>query len=372
VFDRVRQIPEEEYIKQKNLALLEQRAELVKTFNPYQPDYNGWFSMDEIYSPAGETLHRKLAGPLIKIYKLPYKNQPFVTVDPNFSVPLEANFDGKLTLLGYDLPARHAEAGGGFPITLFWRVEDNLDQTYIVFNRLLDSRQNAWGGYDRLPQEVADTALWYPGEIVMDAFHIPIRDDTPDGIYTIDIGLYNQVDQTAQSLQILENGQPIEQTSVRIGPVKVGKISTEPVLPQEQVKPRYPVSVKLGEPSVILLRGYDLSLEKETARLTVYWESLEPTSVDWSIFAHIRNQTGETVAQKDGPAGGSGDVYYPSSLWGMGEVIADEVIIPLPNGLPPGEYSLVIGLYDLTDGTRLTVPHSINNEIELDALYLPN
>jgi hypothetical protein len=44
---------------------------LIKTFNPYQANYDGWFYLDELYGPAGETLSRTHPGPLLKVYRLP-------------------------------------------------------------------------------------------------------------------------------------------------------------------------------------------------------------------------------------------------------------------------------------------------------------
>ena len=76
----------------------------------------------------------------------------------------------------------------------------------------------------------------------------------------------------------------------------------------------------------------------------------------------MRNAAGETVAQKDQPPL---DGAYPTSLWDPGEIIADELIIPLPDELPSGEYSLVIGLYDFTTGLRLPVPGAADDSLQL-------
>ena len=55
----------------------------------------------------------------------------------------------------------------------------------------------------------------------------------------------------------------------------------------------------------------------------------------------------------------------PTSLWDTGEMIVDEVTIPTPSELPAERYELVIGLYNIIDGSRLAVPNSIHNEIVL-------
>jgi 4-amino-4-deoxy-L-arabinose transferase-like glycosyltransferase len=364
-YGRARAGQAEEMARQQQLAYLEEKATLIKEFNPYRPPAElAWFYMDQLYGPAGEVWQRLGPGPLIKIYRLPYENQPYRLEAPAISTPVEANFAGKLTLLGYDLANRRAEPGGVIPLTLYWRAETRLYETYVVSNRLLDSQQRSWGGYDRWPQETANTRLWHPGEVVVDAFNLPVDPAAPPGIYTIDIGLYDQADSTAAPLPLVRAGRPLNQNSVRMGPLKVGGPPPGRILSPQVLKPRTKIAVTLGVPPVISLRGFDLLQSDETWDITLYWESLAQTSLDWSIFVHLRNQAGETVAQKDGPAGG-GESPYPTSLWDVGEIIADKITLSLPPELPAGRYTLVVGLYNLADGTRLDVPNSLNNEINL-------
>jgi 4-amino-4-deoxy-L-arabinose transferase-like glycosyltransferase len=368
IFDRRRADNLEEEARLNQLAFLEEQATLVKEFNPYRNEADsGWFYLDQLYGPAGETLIRVNPGPLIKIYRLPYESQPYSLEMPPIANPVNANFDNQLTLLGYDLPSRRSSPGGSFPLTLYWQAADRMDKTYVIFNHLLDSQQQNWGGYDRWPQETANTNLWHPGEVVVDAFSLPIAVDAPDGIYTIDIGLYDQVDPTGTPLTLFENGSPTGSNSVRIGPVKVGKTPPDLVL-SSGVAPQTPMSVDLGDPPVIRLLGYDLVQEFEALQLTLYWESLAQTSYDWTIFSHLRNRANETVAQGDVLAGGG---RYSSSLWDANEKIADSITIKLTPEIPPGEYSLVVGLYDLNTGVRLTVPNSVHNEIILTTVQKP-
>ena len=135
--------------------------------------------------------------------------------------------------------------------------------------------------------------------------------------------------------------------------------------------PNTPLSVKFGEPPVIELRGYTLAPVDDALHLTLYWESVAPTPINWSIFAHLRNQAGETVTQKDGPAGSSSGISYWTSIWTPGELITDTLAIPLPSDLPAGNYTLVVGLYNLADGSRLAVPNSPNRELTLATRILP-
>lgn len=363
-FDRRRADLEEEQSRQRLLAFLDEKAELIKIFDPYRPTYRGdWFYLDQLYGPAAETLERDSPGPLIKVYRLPYESQPYTLDIPSIPVLIYANFDDKLTLLGYDLPTRRAEPGGALPLTLYWQASSRLEKTYVVFTRLLDSEQRRWGGYDRWPQETANTMLWHPGEIVTDIFSLPVNTDAPAGVYTIDVGLYDQADPSASSLPLLRDNALIGQSSVRIGPVKVGGPPPGAVLLPAKVSPQHSLSIELGQPPLIMLHGYDLFQTETELRLRFYWESLAPSPIDWSIFAHLRNQQHEIIAQKDGPA----SLTYPTSLWDAGEIIADEIVIPLPVELPSGEYDLVVGMYDFATDTRLPVKDSPDGTILLQS-----
>jgi hypothetical protein len=367
---RIRQDPAEEAARLKQLALLEEKAVLIKTFNPYRHfDDGSWFYLDQLYGPAAETLKRIYPGPLIKIYRLPYDSQPYQLAMPDISVPVKAIFDGKLMLLGYDLPTRRAQPGEGFPLTLYWQAESQMRENYVIFSRLLDREQQSWGGYDRWPQETAKTSLWHPGEVVIDTFNLPVSVDAPDGVYTLDIGLYDQADPMAAPLPILQAGHPTGQNSVRIGPVKVGGGPSGTILSSDQINPQISLSTTLGQPPLIRLHGYDLIQEKELVELALYWESLAQTNVDWSVFVHLRNEAGEIVAQQDGLAGGIQNPY-PTSLWEAGEIVTDRFSLSLPAELPPAQYHLVVGLYNLADGMRLPVPGSLNNEINLITLNI--
>jgi hypothetical protein len=45
--------------------------------------------------------------------------------------------------------------------------------------------------------------------------------------------------------------------------------------------------------------------------------------------------------------------YYPTYLWGAGEVFDDEYVLIVPEGLADGRYPIQIGLYDPHSGVRL-------------------
>jgi hypothetical protein len=100
--------------------------------------------------------------------------------------------------------------------------------------------------------------------------------------------------------------------------------------------------------------------------LTLYWRPEVSLQSDYTTFLHLRNAANETVAQKDNPPAAG---RYPTSLWDPGEVIIDEIILPLDQ-VGPGEYTPVVGLYELATGARVPVPGNPANEVSLAPVVL--
>ena len=301
--------------------------------------------------------------------------------EPPVTHRVEANFADQVKLVGYDLGANRAEPGGGVPLTLYWQGLDWLGSDYTIFIKLLAADQSVHGGRDRLPNEGYRTLYWAPGEFITDPFGLPVNPDAPPGIYTINIGLYQQVGEQAVSLPLVQDGQPLEATSITIGPIKIG--DTPPGLTITEADPQNPLNQPFGDAPNLTLLGYNLTdenglhisqsstlplLQPSNLYLTLYWRSEAPLPADYTTFVHLRDAAGENVTQKDQPPLMGA---YPTSLWDPGELLADLIDVPLPTELPAGEYDVVIGLYDFQTGQRLTMPENPAREVRLTTLVVP-
>lgn len=116
--------------------------------------------------------------------------------------------------------------------------------------------------------------------------------------------------------------------------------------------PAYPLEAEFGGQTRLL--GYDLGPVRpgQPLPVTLYWQAVQETEEDYTVFIHlVDSQTGQIIAQVDEePVHGT----YPTSLWVTGEVVRDEHTLSLPS-VPPGTYTLQIGLYIPSTGARLTV-----------------
>jgi hypothetical protein len=133
-------------------------------------------------------------------------------------------------------------------------------------------------------------------------------------------------------------------------------------------EPEIPVGAVLADK--LELVGYSRTFSPAEMRLVLFWRVLNDLTADYTNFVHIRNQAGETVAQVDvRPLAGE----YPTSRWRVGEQVVDEIVVPLPAELPPGDYRLLAGLYRLDTMERLAVVGDVSGEnaIELELLTVP-
>jgi 4-amino-4-deoxy-L-arabinose transferase-like glycosyltransferase len=111
-----------------------------------------------------------------------------------------------------------------------------------------------------------------------------------------------------------------------------------------------------GRPIARLL-GYDLGKRRVepggTLRVVLYWEVLGETETNYTLFAQLFGRQAATVGQRDTHTGLG---HYPTSFWQTGQVIADEVFIPVASdALGPTKLRLDVGLYRRSGGERLAV-----------------
>jgi hypothetical protein len=87
----------------------------------------------------------------------------------------------------------------------------------------------------------------------------------------------------------------------------------------------------------------------DTLNLRTFWQIEQPFTTDYFIFVHVLNAAGQTVAQRDTPPWQG---RFPTSSWRPGSLIVDLNDLALPADLPPGEYTLVAGMFDPATGAH--------------------
>ena len=229
-------------------------------------------------------------------------------------------------------------AGEIMPITLCWRALASAEQDYTVMvqvlgaeNRLIATRRS-FPGEGRYP-----TSLWQPGQVWCEKIHILIPSDLPETLaYRLEIGMLNE--ENGYRLVVTDKqGNLLPHTFVEV--VRLVQPATQ----------RFIADLPMT-PDLHLVDSQHASIWQigATVPLTLTWAATTPVGADYQVFIHLRDlQTDENIMNGDGPPVGG---LYPTSWWAANELITDVHTIFLPPELVPGNYRLVVGLYDLVTG----------------------
>ena len=126
----------------------------------------------------------------------------------------------------------------------------------------------------------------------------------------------------------------------------------------EAMPPTTQTEIDFG--NVAHLTGYDLPknvlVPGDALPLKLYWRALQPSPADWHIFVHLIDPQNDTtagiIAQWDSaPHAGT----YPFWVWQPEELVTESLNLILPHDIPPGDYVLLMGLYNLATGERALI-----------------
>ncbi len=112
------------------------------------------------------------------------------------------------------------------------------------------------------------------------------------------------------------------------------------------ISPTRPVSVNFGDK--IELLGYSLEEGQSGAAipLTLFWRVQDRPAEPFQLFVHLEDERGYRWSQLESFA-------YPAEQWAPGETIIQRVELPVPAGIPPGNYRLRLGYFNAESGARL-------------------
>ncbi|CAG0933509.1 hypothetical protein TFLX_03083 [Thermoflexales bacterium] len=111
------------------------------------------------------------------------------------------------------------------------------------------------------------------------------------------------------------------------------------------VAPHVALNLAFSEP--VRAIGYNVDSRRipidTPLRFGLYLEAAASLTGNYRIFTHLVAADGTLLAQDDHIAGADS---YPTSLWRPGNLLYNRFEIQPPAGTPPGEYQIIIGLYD--------------------------
>jgi hypothetical protein len=263
--------------------------------------------------------------------------------------PRQVALAGVIRLVGYDQSPSSARPGETVTVTLYWQPQSEIEFDYSSYVHLVDESGRGITQSDHQPGgDYYPTSSWQPGEVLRDSHVLTIAQDVAPGVYRLMAGMYRY-----PSLEPLGGPADIGLLAVKDpGAVQM----TFPSDAQSASNSLRATEVEFGDR--ITLRAYEHELSEDTLRLTLYWQAEQALDRNWTVFVHLLDSGGNLVFQRDSQPR---DGHYPTSVWDQGEVVDDHHLLPLPSGLPDGDYQVIVGLYTVDSGERLPVLDSEGN-----------
>ena len=267
-------------------------------------------------------------------------------------VATTAHFEEGITLMGYDahtpsylgdqavvsdLPVM--ASGGQIELTLWWQAYPSPHENYHGFVHLVDSHGMPIEQVDQLPGPVFQSPmLWNGIRATPDVYDLYIPAAAPSGLYWPWVGLYRYP--SGNRLRVVDaDGTLADADHVQLGPIKIVNQETAP-------EPTTVVDVAMGDFAKWI--GYDGPRANtsvapgESVTVTLVYQSIAPTDVDYTRFVHVVHADAGLVTQADAvPQDGAN----PTWAWQPGEVIVDPLTITFPPDAPAGDYEVLLGFY---------------------------
>jgi hypothetical protein len=267
-----------------------------------------------VYEPDGAGHGTVTAGAVV----IERPSSPFTEAIPS-EAPV-GYLDG-LTLETANVQPKQTLPGAQVWLEAIWQVGGPFHEPHLVL-------EGSSGETSLLPRAGA-TAAWEIGDRYRTLTRVPVSPYALGGETSL--------------LVVLEDGE------VAVGSVHVDVTRTFALPAGIQ-----PLNYRLGD--TLSLAGTQFSVERdgacETAEVVLYWRAEGYVDQSYTVFAHLIGPDGQIHAQADGlPQAGR----HPTTHWLPGEVVADPRRLEQPAGTPPGEYRVLVGLYDLTTLERLPV-----------------
>jgi hypothetical protein len=267
--------------------------------------------------------------------------------------PLDAWADGRVHIVGYDLPAAAIHAGAPLKLVLYQSVTEPLEEIWMPYAQLgpLEAR---WMTDGRLL-----TPQWLPGEVVVEEYELPVPFGLPPGEYPLRLG-YADLIGSRLELPLSTGGITVELATVTVlpnsdAPVRgvleeaLANLDNQVALMGARARAGWqarqapwqePLTVRAGQP----------------LHLTLTWRALASPRDSFTVFIHLMDGTNRPVAGcDDTPLGGSFPTYLWFPKWLPGQTVDDPYRLVIPADLPPGDYLLEAGMYGMTSHRRLSV-----------------
>ncbi len=235
---------------------------------------------------------------------------------------------GDVEFMGYRIEPDRLSAGVLPRATVCWRSlreDERLPVPYAFAFHIVGTDGTVFYARDSYPGLGLYTN-WQPGRAFCDRFTIEQRQQpVPGHGYRVAIGLFDP--------------GSLERVPENDGKTFVGWIAA----PAEALTDAERARAEFNFEGVYLL-DVSRTQSRDSFSVRAEWGTGDWQPRPLTVFIHLIGENNQLVTQLDLPLGGDD---YPAALWGDNErTFATTYEVPLPESLPPGEYSILLGVYD--------------------------
>ena len=285
--------------------------------------------------------------------------------------PVNVVFDDALQLVGFDVyDGRHTEMPQTpLRFTLYWRVLKPIAENYQFGLYLLDEQRQLIGGPD-FGKEPGIAPTWFPtsrwkvGETIKmeienmpwwtaqyDEYGVSLGVLQGDDPWNISTRLQPTTYEGAARTPLADDGTLVELMTFK---TDIGGMPERIESWWNSEVPSRTIRQSASWENGIQMLGYRLPHNAvrtgENLSVTLYWQTHEPFSTDYKVFAQLIGEDGRLYAQHDAQPHIGG---FPTSQWRVGEVMPDKHVLEIGEDVPRGNYVIYIGFYDPNSGERL-------------------
>ncbi|HQE93589.1 MAG TPA: DUF2723 domain-containing protein [Anaerolineae bacterium] len=260
--------------------------------------------------------------------------------------------DGRLELLGYDLPAVAVAPGGVISLTLYARVATTETAILMPFARLGMVEQR-WTTDSRHL-----TPDWLPGEIIVERYAVYVPYTLPPGTYPLSLG-YTDMTNAVSALPFGDGETALLLTELTVLPDKAA---------ERQARVLEGALTNIGNDVALLSARAAVGWAKREApwqepltlkagqplHVTLTWHVLAPPQTSYTVFIHLIDAAGMPYFGHDyTPLGGAFPSYLWFPKWLEGQQGLDPYRLLIPANIPPGQYWLEVGMYEMGSVRRI-------------------
>lgn len=252
---------------------------------------------------------------------------------------------GEVEIVGYLLPET-TTAGDFVPLTLAMRAPQGTADYYVPVVEVGEGANAI--RYEFTTDSHLITPAWWVGEVIVERFDFALPHDLPGGDYPITVSLKNlsQDEEYPSQLEVGNltitpaNDPPETNDLLANFRQRVGLVSARAWANGRTTSAPWsdPITTQPGD----------------VIHLILEWESLAQAEESYTVFVHlIDGNNVPHVALDYTPLGGSAPTHLWIPKWLPGQQMLDPYRLVIPPELPPGNYWIEVGLYEMVNGRRL-------------------